>query len=174
MSNINSFAVGSTNVPSQFVEPSPSLSHWSRAAMVGVPYIGNARSFFGICVQDRMIIPKIYAQASTSVSYAPCLSLLSLEWSEVGLKKSQSVVSFNFISVISTSTSRMLTLHPHIPSPLHQTFHPWYSKKAPENVLQNAQSFLLTTIEESHLSGAGLVADNLHFVALPHSHSHSK
>ena len=34
--------------------------------------------------------------------------------------------------------------HQHIPFPLHQTFHPWSSKQALENVHRNVQSFLLT------------------------------
>ena len=35
-------------------------------------------------------------------------------------------------------------LHLHIPFPLHWTFHPWFSKEAPENILKNVWSFLLT------------------------------
>ena len=52
--------------------------------------------------------------------------------------------------------------------------YPWSNKEAPENILKNAQSFLMTPLEESHLSGTGLVADNLHFVALPHSQTPSE
>ena len=62
--------------------------------MVGVPNIGNARSFLSICVQDGMIMPKTDAQASVSILYPPVSSFQSLKQKEVGLKKSQLVVSF--------------------------------------------------------------------------------
>ena len=44
-------------------------SHWVRVMMVGVPNIGNARSFLSICVQDGMTIPQIDAWANVSVLY---------------------------------------------------------------------------------------------------------
>ena len=62
--------------------------------MVGVSNIGNARSFLGICVQDRGTIPKIDVQANMSILYPPVLSLQTLEQREVGLMKLQSVTSF--------------------------------------------------------------------------------
>ena len=43
--------------------------------MVGVPNKGNARSFYGTCVQDGMIIPKINTQASAPISYPLCFEL---------------------------------------------------------------------------------------------------
>ena len=49
--------------------------------------------------------------------------------------------------------------HPHIPFPLHQTFHPWSSKEALDSVPRNAQNFLLTHPRVAHMSGTGLVED---------------
>ena len=70
MANANSFPVGSTMVLSYLVKQSL-LSHWGRAMMVGVPNIGNVRSFLGISVQDGMIIPKINVWPGVSVLYPP-------------------------------------------------------------------------------------------------------
>ena len=43
--------------------------------MVGVPYIGNARHFLGISVQDGMMIPEIDAWASVPISNGRCFEL---------------------------------------------------------------------------------------------------
>ena len=70
------------------------LSPCDRVTMVGVPIIGDARNFLGICVQDGGAIPEIDPQASISILYPPILSLQTLEQREVGWRKSKSVASF--------------------------------------------------------------------------------
>ena len=62
--------------------------------MVGIPNIGNARSFLSISVLDGMTIPKIDAPASAPVSHPHVMSLQPIDQREVGLKKLWLVVSF--------------------------------------------------------------------------------
>ena len=72
-------------------------------------------------------------------------SLQSQEWREVGLMKSQLVCIFLTSSVWSVPLyPECRHWCPHIPFPLHQTFHPWSRREALENVLSNVKNFLLT------------------------------
>ena len=54
--------------------------------MVWGPLHGECQEFHSICIQDKMVIPEIDAQASTPISHLHVVSLQSLEWREVGLK----------------------------------------------------------------------------------------
>ena len=67
VANANSLPVGSIQVPSKSMEPSL-LPNWDGVITVGVPNIGNVRSFLNICFQDGMIISEIDAWASMSIS----------------------------------------------------------------------------------------------------------
>ena len=73
------------------------------------------------------------------------VSLLSLEWREVELRRSWSVMSFKphwydqFLNLWNTDVDVHTSL-----VPVHWTFHPWSSKEALENFQMNAQSFLFT------------------------------
>ena len=80
-----------------------------------------------------------------SVLYHPISSLQSLRMKRGGIEE----ITIGHIFL--TSSVWSVLLHPeywcwclHIPFPLHQTFHPWSSKEAVENVLKNVLSFLLT------------------------------
>ena len=113
--------------------------------MVGVPKIGNTGCFFSICVQDGMIILKIDAWARVSILYPPCFELAISRVKRGGIEE----IVISHIFQTSSVWSVPLPLecqywHLHIPFTLHQVFHPWSSKVAPENILQNAWSFLLT------------------------------
>ena len=61
-------------------------THCNRVMIVGVPSIGNARSFLGICVQDGGTFPKIDVQASMSISY-PCFKLTDSRMKRGGIDK---------------------------------------------------------------------------------------
>ena len=73
------------------------------------------------------------------------VSLQSLEWREVGLKKSWSVMSFEphwCDQYLCLWNANVDTHTPWIP--LHQNFHPLSNKEALGNVQMNAQSLLFT------------------------------
>ena len=101
--------------------------------------------FLGICVQDRMTIPKIDAWASASVSYPLCFELA------ISGTKGDGFEEIVISHIFQTSSVWWVPLPPecqhwcpHIPFPLHWTFYPWSSRDAPENIFSNVQSFLLT------------------------------
>ena len=98
------------------------------------------------------------------------VSLQSLEWREVGLKLLWLVVSFqpHWCDQYLPCQNANIDFHTP-PITIHQTFHPLSSQEALENFCMNAWSFLFT-----HPVGVSPIwcwASNLHFVALPQSHS---
>ena len=52
-----------------------------------LPNIGNAWSFLGISVPDRMTIPKIDAWASAPISHTPCFELAISRQKRGGIKE---------------------------------------------------------------------------------------
>ena len=102
-------------------------------------------SFLGICVQDRMIIPEINSWASVPVSYPPCFEFAICRMKRGGIK--EMMISHIFQTTLVwpvPPTPECWHWCLYISFPLHWTFHSWSSKEAPENILRNAQSFLLT------------------------------
>ena len=71
------------------------------------------------------------------------MSLQPLDQREVGLKLPWPVVSFEPHWCDQYLYHQNTNIDIHTPlTPLHQTFHPWSSKEAPENVQMKVQSFL--------------------------------
>ena len=153
------------------------LSHWGRATAGGVSNIGNARSFLSICVQDGLIIPKINAWAGMSISYSPCFELANSRTKRgwILVKKSWSVISFKLHQSdqylclqnadIDVCTSPSLYIRLIILD---------LARRVLKTFSRMHRASYWPTLEECHLSGTGLVADNLHFVVLLHSHLLSK
>ena len=111
------------------------------------PLHGKCQEFHGICIQDRMVTPKINAWTSTSISHPPCCELVISRMNRGGVKKSWSVMSFKPHQCDKYLHHQNTEVEFHAPLiPLHQTFHAWSSKEAPENIYMNAQSFLSTNL----------------------------
>ena len=80
-----------------------------------------------------------------SISYPPCFKLANSRTKRGGIE--EIAISHIFLTSLVWSIPpppECWCWCPHIPFPLHQTFHPWSNKEAPENILRNAWSFLLT------------------------------
>ena len=92
-----------------------------------------------------MTIPKINAQASMPISHPLCFEHV------ISRPKWDGVEEIMVSCILQTSSVWSIPLPPehqcwclHIPFPLHQMFYLWSSKDTHENILRNAQSFLLT------------------------------
>ena len=104
----------------------------------------ECQEFHGICIQDRIVTPKIEVWASAPISHPLFCGLAVSRMKRGGIEKVMvNHVQASLVWSILCFQNAIMDIHT-LPVPLHWTSHPLSSKEALENVWVNAQSFQFT------------------------------